>query len=603
MIFGDHPVVEHRLRNGYEPYSPSPAEIQKGIEIPSNGFKLHIDDDYQLGRLIHQAMQLLELVKQDNLDDDGFAITTLAAVFSGLQEKIHAQQIALVQNRTEIDSAKSEASELQQENQLLKEQLAKANYELYGASSEQTPKNLAKAEADAASESEDLPETAKAEPKRNGGRKGLAKHIPRVEEFCPAKPAEKICAGCNSVMAFVGNEFTERLEMMPAKAFVRKYITEKYICRCGCNTSFQSKAPRSVIPGSSYGSASVIAEILTNKFQFAIPLYRQTQFFAKAGVPMNRSTLANLVIQMGQRLKPLWDAYRRHLLMHAVIHADETTMQVLKEPNRAPQTKSYMWQYCSGQSAAHPLVLFDYQETRSGTHALNFLTGDDGSVFNGYLQVDGYSGYNTVTGPTRMGCMAHVRRKFVEALRSVPAQARHLSKANEAVTLIQELYVIEAQIKGYASERRLKIRKAQSQPILDEFKRWLDECSETTPPKSLMGKAVNYALGQWNYLAHYAKNGDLSIDNNIAERSIKAFVIGRKNWLFADTVAGAKANAVISSIVRSAVMNELDPYQYLMAILEKLPEVHTPEDFEAMLPWVVKCQLDAGMVAPARMVA
>lgn len=590
-IYGENPILEHRLCSGSSPYDPTAEEIKSGFVLPSVGFKVQVRNEGDLASSIQGALDLLQINETNSLDDNKYVVAPLAKILKGLDNRINALLHEIKQAQSKNDAAVALADTLQQANVLLKEELAKAKQELYGTSSEKIERK--DPESDSQATNEDVPEFSKEKLRviRNTGRKPLPEDLPCVDEVCKLKPEQRKCKVCQQDMTFVGNEYSKILEIVPARTYVRRYITEKYICRCGCGTSVQSKAPKSLIPGSSYGSASVIAEVLTNKYQFALPLDRQTKIFARAGHPINRTTLANLVIQIKDKFLPLLDLFREHLLRQEVIHADETTMQVLKEVGRAPQTKSYIWQYCSGAMAVHPLVLFDYQQTRAGEHALNFLTREDGSIFEGYLQVDGYTGYNALTGVTRMGCMAHIRRKFVEVQRSVPESYRSRSKANEALTLIQELYVIEVQIKGRSKKQRLNARRTQSLPILNEFKRWLDDAAKTAMPQSLLGKAVHYALGQWDYIVNYLDNAELSIDNNIAERSIKAFVIGRKNWLFADTVAGAEANAVISSIIRSAVMNELDPYQYLMAILQKLPYASCREEYEKMLPWVVKDQL------------
>lgn len=584
-------MLEHRLSKGSSPFIPTEQEVKSGFVLASVGFKVQVVDEDNLASSIQGALDLLQINESNSLDDDKYVVAPLAKILKGLDDKINAQLEEIRLTQAKADAAVAQTHTLQQTILLLKEQLSKTKQELYGTSSEQIESINPESEAPTEAEEDLVPPPEKLRLIRNAGRKPLPAHLPSVDELCKLKPEEKKCKVCQQDMTFVGHNFSRILEIIPARTYVRRYVTEKYICRCGCGTSVQSRAPKSLIPGSSYGSASVIAEVLTNKYQFALPLDRQTKIFARAGHPINRTTLAKLVIHMSDRFLPLWDLFREHLLRQEVIHADETIMQVLKEPGRAPQTKSYIWQYCSGAMSVHPLVLFDYQQTRAGEHALNFLTRGDGSIFCGYLQVDGYTGYNALTGVTRMGCMAHIRRKFVEVQRTVPDSSRNSSKANEALTLIQELYVIEAQIKGRSEKQRLHARRTQSLPILNEFKRWLDVGAKSAMPQSLMGKAIHYALGQWDYIVNYLNNAELSIDNNIAERSIKAFVIGRKNWLFADTVAGAKANAVITSIIRSAVINELDPYQYLMAILQKLPYASRRRDYEEMLPWVVKQQL------------
>lgn len=547
-------------------------------------------EDEKLGLVIDAIFPSIDMTQRIIFGHEGHVQRRLCSLLKLQKNKIQQKSHEAAQQGLQLSVAQQEILKLQESNRLLAEQLARFRQEQFGASSEQVdPLNSDEAVANDAVETP--PVIKKLRLVSKAGRKPLPAHLPREDVNCDLAAAEQKCSGCDQPMKFVGEESTERLELIPAKLVVKRFIAKKYVCRC-CNKFVVAPIPKSVIPGSSFGSPSVLADIVVNKYQFALPLHRLTHMYDRAGMPINRTTMANLMVSLADRLTPLYERFREILLRQDVIHADETTLQVLKELGRTPQSQSFMWQYCSGSHAAQPLAMFEYQPTRAGAHALKFLTAPDGKVFNGYLQVDGYAGYNTVQAAARVGCMAHVRRKFVEALQSIPAANAKDSIALQPIELIQKLYVIEAQLKTAAVSERKRVRQAQSIPILSQLKSWLDEQVKLVLPKSLLGKAIHYALGQWPYVIRYVENGLLSIDNNIAERSIKNLVIGRKNWLFSTSVDGAYATAVLTTMVRSAILNKLDPYQYLVQILNKLPYADSEKDFEEMMPWNVKAGLD-----------
>jgi hypothetical protein len=273
------------------------------------------------------------------------------------------------------------------------------------------------------------------------------------------------------------------------------------------------------------------------------------------------------------------------LIEQGILHADETTLQVLKEPGRAAESQSYMWLYRTG-SQGPPIVLFEYQQTRSGEHPRNFLEG-----FKGYLQVDGYAGYQNIPDVMLCGCMAHLRRKFDEALKGLPPKMRSSGcKAKEALDQINRLFAIERELAQSTPEERLRSRQLRSRPVVEDFRKWLDNLAPDILPKSLFGMAVHYARQQWPKLVRFLEDGRIDLSNNRAERSIKPFVIGRKNFLFCNTPRGARASATIYSIVESAKENGLNPHAYLTYLFEKLPNLEStsPENLDALLPWNVK---------------
>ena len=283
-------------------------------------------------------------------------------------------------------------------------------------------------------------------------------------------------------------------------------------------------------------------------------------------------------------LKPVYARLHEELLKHTSLHADETTLQVLHEDGKKAQSKSYMWLYRTSGDTQRPIVLYDYRPDRKAENAEAFLRG-----FSGYLHADGYSGYHRLPDNiTVVGCWAHARRKFDEALNGLPEKDRTGSEALTGKQYCDDLFKIEEAIKGESAANRKEGRQKQAQPVLDAFKAWLE--TSKAAPKSLTGKAVNYAREQWTYLIRYIEDGRLEISNNRAERSIKPFVIGRKNFLFANTGCGAEGSAVIYSIIETAKENWLDPYRYLGYILRTAPNLHLPDDpgqIEQLLPWCI----------------
>jgi len=274
---------------------------------------------------------------------------------------------------------------------------------------------------------------------------------------------------------------------------------------------------------------------------------------------------------------------RWHLLRQDILHADETTFQVLHEPGRAAKATSYLWLYRTGRTS-QPILIYDYQPTRAGEHPRKFL-----SDFRGYLHVDGYSGYKKLSGVTLVGCWAHARRKFDEALKALPESNQKANlTAREGLQFCNRLFAVEREIKVATPEERHLIRQERSRPILDEFSVWLRIQRSRVLPKGALGQAITYCINQWEPLQAFLKDGRLEIDNNRSERSIKPFVIGRKNWLFSNTPRGAKASAIIYSLVETAKENSLNPLLYLTYLFEKLPTLADPTneaELDSLLPW------------------
>lgn len=417
-------------------------------------------------------------------------------------------------------------------------------------------------------------------------RKPLPDHLPREEVIIDLLDAEKFCDKDGSPLKEIGSEVSEQVDIIPAKVKVVRTIRLKYACSCCGDTIKTAKMPERILPKSN-ASAGLLAHIAVSKYVDALPLYRLEHIFKRSNIDIPRNTMASWMIAVSEKLIPIYNLMEEELLSSDFVCCDETVVQVLKEPGKKAESKSYMWVRSRhgpqegpiGGLKINPIVLFDYDPTRSGA-VPNKLLKD----FKGYLQVDGYVGYDEVCNRadvTRVGCMAHVRRYFYDVRKASPKQS---SAANEVLLLIQKLYKIEEQISEATIENRFKTRQEQSAPILQEIKSWLDENKNKYPPQGLMGKAITYAQNQWPYVMNYLKYGKLAIDNNFTENRIRPFAIGRKNWLFSDTQAGANASGMIYSILQTARGNGLDPYAYMRHLLTELPKCQTADQIANLLP-------------------
>ncbi len=420
-------------------------------------------------------------------------------------------------------------------------------------------------------------------PGKKPKRKPLPTNLSREVVIHDISDTDKTCECCGGELHKIGEEKSEKLEFIPAKVKVIEHVRLKYACRA-CDkqgTSVQVKiaqVPASPIP-KGIATASLLSQILISKYQYALPLYRQESMFSQYGIELSRKTMADWMMKCATQLTPLYDKLREILLKQAVIQADETTLNVLKED----KSTCYMWLYITGSDTPDQLdipniVLYDYQASRAGQCAVDYLDG-----FSGYLQVDGYAGYGK-TDASLVGCWAHVRRKFKEA--EIAQPKGKTSKANVALSHIQKLYRIETLNKDKPFAKKQQQRQAHSQPLLDEFHKWLIKSQPHVPPKSSLGRAISYALNQWPKLIKYINDGRLNIDNNRAERAVKPFVIGRKNWLFANTANGANTSATLYSMIETAKANGLTPFNYLMYCLEQLSL--KPENLDHLLPWNVE---------------
>ncbi len=495
-----------------------------------------------------------------------------------------------------IENLATQNEQLEAKIRWFEEQFHLARHKQYGASSERNLReqrnlfNEAEAIAEGGPFEEEIRQTIDGYQRKKPGRKPIPKDVPieRIEYRLPEE--EQICSACGGPMHEMSEQCRHEVKLIPAQVKIVQHAQLVYGCRdCeknGIEVPIKTaKAPNPVIK-KGLASPSAVAYVMNMKFVEGVPLYRQEQHYARLGIDLSRGVLSNWIIKGSEWLEWIYGRLKQKLLEQEILHADETTLQVLKEPGRAAESQSYMWLYRTG-CVGPPMVLFDYQPSRAGENPRKFLEG-----FKGYLHVDGYAGYHNIPDVTLAGCWAHFRRKFDEALKGLPSKKRSGSRAREALHRINRLFAIERRLSNSAPEERLKERNLKSRPIVEDLHEWLEDIKSAVLPKSLFGLAVNYGLQQWPKLIRFLEDGRIEISNNRAERSIKPFVIGRKNWLFCNTPKGARASAIIYSLVETAKENKLNPYAYLNHLFERLPNLESrdTETLDQLLPWNVDLQ-------------
>ena len=426
-------------------------------------------------------------------------------------------------------------------------------------------------------------------PKRRPVRRPLPSHLPRVARIIDLSDEEKLTLGED--WTFIGYDTSEQLAVIPRQSYVIEYKRAQYVARDeevpGAEVGVKiAPRPAQIIP-KSIAHSSLLAAIVTSKFVDALPLYRQEQIFAREGITLSRQTLSGLLMRLQAPLKPVAAAFPALLRQGPVVHVDETPVQVLREPGREAEQKSYMWVFCGGPPD-QPVRWFEYAPSRATDVPQRVLfPADTEPPLPFYLHSDGYSAYNVLANAPEIighaGCWAHVRRKFVEA-----AAGRNAGAAQQMVALIGELYAVERALRDTDPDTRRQGRAERSRPILMRIRRWLDTTATRVLPKGLLGQAIAYALGQWPILITFLDDGRLELDNNIAENAIRPFVIGRKNWLFAGSPRGAETSALLYSLIETAKANGLEPWAYLNHLFEHLPGAKSPEAFAALLPHNLK---------------
>ena len=474
------------------------------------------------------------------------------------QIKIQALTLELAHLRRMRFGVRNEALTLEQRD-LFQETLAS---DLAAAEAE-----LAKQQAAAATTEPQAPRA----PRLRAGRQPLPDHLPRIEHR--HEPESCTCGQCGNDLIKIGEDVSEQLDVEPARFFVHRHIRPQYACR-NCETMTAAPIPPAVIDGG-LAAVGLYVWVLVGKYLDHLPLYRLEQIAARDEVMLSRSTMAQWVGRIGVTLQPLADRLAELLLERNVLHADETPVAQL-DPGKGKTHRAYLWAYRSNVlQTGPPIVVFDYQVSRAGRHAQEFLAG-----WRGHLMVDDFSGYKALftEAVTELGCVAHARRKFFDL---TVAQANPI--ALEALNRIAALYVIEARGRDMTVEARTRWRQAQAQPLLDSMHTWLRQTRVMVANGGGLAKAIDYSLKRWAALSRYATDGRFPIDNNPVENIIRPIALGRRNWLFTGSERAGQRAAAIQTLLGTAKLNGLDPAAWLRDTLEKLPTCLNSE-IDSLLP-------------------
>ena len=532
--------------------------------------------------------------------------------FNALRQTIEALQSQRDSLQVQRDALHSTQQSLVGENRvlrverdLLKERLAKMMHKMFAAKSEvrgteQKDMFFNEAEAHAAAtqavpaqeESQADQGTDVASHKRKRGRKPLDPALPRQVERHELPESERICPHDGATLTEIGVEVSEQIEVIPQQVRVIRHERVKYACPCCDGALRLAPKPAQIIPKGLF-TAGALAWMTTAKYEDGLPLYRQAALLGRfGGTDLSRNTMAASMVRVGQAVQPIINLLRDHLLDSPITFGDETRVQVLKEPGRAAQTQSFMWAQMTDGSGptgtGPPIRLFGYSPSRGAGAAQNLYAGIRvGSV----LMSDGYEVYNQIAQLhqlVHLGCWAHCRRYFIEALDALPKHARTPEQpAVQFIELIGQLYAVESRADDCKidPQARLGERQGHSVPVLERIQALLLTHLHAVVPGSLLGKALHYLSAQWVKLSRFVTDGSYPIDNNPCENSIRPFVIGRRNWLFADTVGGANASANLYSLLQTCKVNRIDPHRYLAALFTALPLASTADDYETLLPW------------------
>jgi len=519
---------------------------------------------------------------------------------AALFDELKAENAAL---KAENSALRSENAEINSKLNWIMEQLSSNKRKMFGSTSDKSVYDFNGAQVGLFGESFiEVPiigaegsadcASSKKQPKKSGEMGSrLPADLPVEVVECVLTGDKRDCSEGHGPMNAIGKELVRReLKMIPAKAIVKEIWRYSYLCKVcdgvatGPAPIVKAELPPQVIKGSMCAPETV-AHIIVEKCVMGSPLYRQEAAWKRIGIPITRQTMANWLIRCSEGyLEPIYDMLHQQLIQHRLLHSDSTDFQVLKEPGRPAQSQSQMWLYRTSGDAEHPIVLYDYQEDKKQERPRDFLAG-----FSGYLMTDAFSSYHCLPDEIIVvGCLAHVRSKFADALKVIKEDEDRVgSLALVGKQFCDDLFDIDSKIKDKSYDERYAIRNEESAPVLDNFHAWLLSVQPFVAPQSKIGKAVNYAINQWKYVIRYLLDGRIECSNNRAERSIKPFVINRKNFLFADSVAGGRAAAVFHSLTETAKENNLNPHEYLSHVFRTAAGVdlrQNPDMVMALLP-------------------
>ncbi|MCP5055137.1 MAG: IS66 family transposase [bacterium] len=502
---------------------------------------------------------------------------------TSMPTSVDALQGLVVELQSTIDEQAERVAFLEEWNRLLRAQR-------FGSRSEKAPPEQGRlfneAEVLAREEEEEVAIAVPAHTRKKRGRRPLPDFLPVCEVLHDLSEAEKVCPHDSAHrLAEIGREQSDQLRFIPATVEIVRHIRPKYACP-SCKRGVRiAPMPKLPVP-KSIATPSLLAQVATSKYVDGLPLYRQEKIFERLGLDLSRATLASWMVKMGDLVEPLVEKIRGEVRSGSFIQCDETPFQVLKEPGKRAESQSYLWALRGG-TERHPLLYYEYDPSRSGEVPKRLLRN-----FEGFLQTDGYEGYGAIgrePGVVHVGCWAHARRKFDEALRGQrgkkhPKKTAKQSKARQALTQIQALYRIERELKEATAEDRYAARQERTKPAMEKLRVWLDASIDTVPPQSLTGKAMHYLHRQWPKLVRVLEDGRIPLDTNRVENAIRPFVVGRKAWLFADTVAGARASANLYSLIETAKANRIEPWRYLNHLFEILPAIDQADQLDPLLP-------------------
>ena len=556
---------------------------------------------------LEEALRMLAAAKL-HIAEQQQELKSKDAVISEKDLKISTQVSLLNQKNKELEAEKKEKEELRMEYLRLQEELSSLLAHRFCSHSEKADKQpllFDFEDEDLIPSDSETAETVAGEGpyreikvreyiRRKCGRKAIDDSTPTKQIYHDIPEEEKVCA-CGCRLKKVGENSTKRLRIIPAKMYAIEDIYPKYACP-NCEGSGdednpvfrQAPAARYFIP-KSIATNELLAYVMTNKFCEHMPFYRQEKAFERRCITVTRADMSNWQEQIYERLKPLDSLIMEHIKTGTTMNMDETTVRVLKYKNQTEnenRKKSYVWLGIGGPKNKKA-VIYRYYESRNAKFIKPFING-----FKGWLQTDEYPGYETAIKEHNLlypddkiihvACLAHARRKFFDASLNGKSPG-----AGKAVKYIQLIYKKEEELieMNLSPEELVSKRKELIKPVFDEFHKWLLEMEPKVPPTLKFGRAINYALSSWQHLLNYLDCPDLFVDNSIAERSIKPFVIGRKNWLFSGSEKGAESSCFLFTLIENAKYYHLDPYEYLRCVFDQSVNCQTKKDFEKLLPW------------------
>lgn len=408
-----------------------------------------------------------------------------------------------------------------------------------------------------------------------GAKKPFPKDLPREEVIIDLPESEKICPHDGSELKLIGEEVSEKLKVIPAQMSVVVEKKLKYAC-ASCKEHMAQAKANSLLPGTA-ATTELISFLIFSKYFQGLPLYRIEELFKMRSIEISRGTMASWLIKVSDKLQPIWNILEEWAIASGYMGIDATSVQVLKEEDRRPETKSFMWARGSPELG---IVLFDYNISGAGYVAKELITG-----FSGALQADAHRGYQSLTDVIRLGCMMHARRRFYEAF---IAAKKKPGPAQDAISMVKKIYRLEETYKRLGPDQRHEQRQKHLKPVMEKLKSWCEAQKPKILPQSPLGNGIKYYLEEYEHLSGFLQNGRYEIDNGWIERAIRKFAIGRNNWLFSDTVEGAKASSLYYSLVVTAKLNEKNPYETLVAILNGINQAKTIDDYEALAKLLVK---------------